>query len=394
MYRNALLLTINQIPADVDARVMLTFLELYQTLLGFVFFKLYADAGLVYPPPLDAKKDDDAAGINAFALEEQKSTVKDMPKAKAVEVGGKKISTKDVKQAIKSVTTADEPETPTPMETESGDTMADEDFVVQPSKADQDQAAALPTLHSISHLPQSNVQTLFSSCVFWLSRETSRPIFEFIVRSFGGRIGWPTSSGRGSPYDENEPSITHVIIDRPLVEHTNETPEARNLRLQRKYVQPQWVVDSINAGKLLLEEPYAQGATLPPHLSPFATYDSGYDPTAEVEDAEMSDSEEEDAIDVDETDPSTAAKIKEAITVAVQEDNDAALHAAELVAEAAGMDFDEFDKQAAKSAKKTKTAKGPTPVEDNPNKMLMSNKQRKLYERMKHSQKKSATEVS
>jgi hypothetical protein len=44
-----------QIPSDVDVRVMLTFLELYQTLLGFVFFKLYTDAGPVYPPPLRTK---------------------------------------------------------------------------------------------------------------------------------------------------------------------------------------------------------------------------------------------------------------------------------------------------------------------------------------------------
>ncbi|KAH9025083.1 Pescadillo N-terminus-domain-containing protein [Lactarius hengduanensis] len=42
-------LTRTQIPSDVDVRVMLTFLELYQTLLGFVFFKLYTDIGLVYP---------------------------------------------------------------------------------------------------------------------------------------------------------------------------------------------------------------------------------------------------------------------------------------------------------------------------------------------------------
>ena len=49
---------------------MLTFLELYQTLLGFVFFKLYTDIGLVYPPPLDLNKQDSAAGIGAFTLEE------------------------------------------------------------------------------------------------------------------------------------------------------------------------------------------------------------------------------------------------------------------------------------------------------------------------------------
>ena len=57
-----------QIPADVDVRVMLTFLELYQTLLSFVFFKLYTDVGLVYPPPLDRKKDEGGAGIDAIHI--------------------------------------------------------------------------------------------------------------------------------------------------------------------------------------------------------------------------------------------------------------------------------------------------------------------------------------
>lgn len=43
------------LPSDVDFRVMLTFLEFYKTLVGFVNFKLYHDLGLRYPPLLDAK---------------------------------------------------------------------------------------------------------------------------------------------------------------------------------------------------------------------------------------------------------------------------------------------------------------------------------------------------
>lgn len=41
------------LPSDVDYRVMLTFLEFYKTLVGFVNFKLYHDLGLRYPPLLD-----------------------------------------------------------------------------------------------------------------------------------------------------------------------------------------------------------------------------------------------------------------------------------------------------------------------------------------------------
>jgi hypothetical protein len=39
-----------QNPADVDFKVMATFLEFYTTLLGFINFKLYSELGLIYPP--------------------------------------------------------------------------------------------------------------------------------------------------------------------------------------------------------------------------------------------------------------------------------------------------------------------------------------------------------
>ena len=65
---------------------MLTFLELYQTLLGFVFFKLYTDAGLTYPPPLDDKKDEGGAGVDAFILQETSHVSVPLPSRKVKEV--------------------------------------------------------------------------------------------------------------------------------------------------------------------------------------------------------------------------------------------------------------------------------------------------------------------
>lgn len=38
------------LPNDVDYRVMLTFLEFYQTMLRFVHFRLYHMLGATYPP--------------------------------------------------------------------------------------------------------------------------------------------------------------------------------------------------------------------------------------------------------------------------------------------------------------------------------------------------------
>lgn len=399
-----------QIPPDVDVRVMLTFLELYQTLLGFVLFKLYADAGLQYPPPLDDKKDESGAGVGAFNLENtSQKTVAQVPKARAVEVGGKKVSGKDVRQTIKSIT-ADTSASVTEADRTTADEdlhpgVADEDFVMQPSKSDANQTANMPTLQTLSSLPQATPNNLFSSCTFWLSRETSRPIFEFIVRAFGGRIGWPATSGSGSPYDETDDSITHVIVDRPPLAQLNETDEERSRRLRRKYIQPQWIVDSVNAGRVLLEDLYTQGKTLPPHLSPFATTNGAYDPIAGAEDTEMAEVEselddeasEEHASDddADHTVDTRADKAALAVAATAAVEDPAELRAAELAAEAAGVDFGAFEKAVAKSRRKSEKTAAPV-VEDtgeNMNKMLMSNKQRKLYERMKYSQKKAATEV-
>ena len=39
-----------QPPSDVDFKVMLTFLEFYTTMIGFVNFKLYNMLNLHYPP--------------------------------------------------------------------------------------------------------------------------------------------------------------------------------------------------------------------------------------------------------------------------------------------------------------------------------------------------------
>eukprot|EP01026_Neomeris_dumetosa_P001856 TRINITY_DN10481_c0_g1_i5.p1 TRINITY_DN10481_c0_g1~~TRINITY_DN10481_c0_g1_i5.p1 ORF type:complete len:700 (-),score=123.62 TRINITY_DN10481_c0_g1_i5:388-2466(-) len=54
------------LPVDVDYRVMLTFLEFYQTLLQFVLFKLYSTLQLSYPPILDRKLYKAAEGLAAL----------------------------------------------------------------------------------------------------------------------------------------------------------------------------------------------------------------------------------------------------------------------------------------------------------------------------------------
>ncbi|KAG1881843.1 Pescadillo N-terminus-domain-containing protein [Suillus tomentosus] len=390
------------IPSDVDVRVMLTFLELYQTLLGFVFFKLYTDAGLVYPPPLDSGRDESGAGVGAFNLRPVN------PATGGPTSDTPKVSSKEVRQTIKSITAESSSVPPNDVDidridrTDSFHDAAEEEFVPQASKSDLDVPSSLPTLLSLSSLPKPSSTNIFAPYTFWLSRESSRSIFEFLIRSFGGRIGWPVSSGGGSPLTEDDEAITHVIIDRPTAK--GDTAQEQERRRRRKYVQPQWVVDCINAGKILLEDLYAQGKTLPPHLSPFGERDGAYDPTIglanvensliEVDDAELS----EDSQEVEDVEMGSElegdVKSMAALAVATADDPEA-LRAAELAAEAAGVDFGTFEKEVQKKQKQQKH-KGDAVVngggEEDMNKILMSKRKRQLYERMKYGEKKRATE--
>lgn len=447
----------HQIPADVDVRVMLTFLELYQTLLGFVFFKIYTDEGWAYPPPLDISKDDQGAGIGALSVVE-----KGLAKQTTVPNTVSTVSGKDVRAAIKAISsstdTAPTSAAAAPMDVDSAE--QDEDFVPQPSKSDPNAPTTnLPTYQSLS--TSTNVATsstskpLFHGLTFWLSRETPRALLEFVIRAFGGRVGWDErAGGMGSMFPpgmgEDWAEVTHVIIDRPVIAGAGPAPAEPNETVKgkgtRKYIQPQWVVDCINAGTVLSEDRYERGKVLPPHLSPFGEAKGAYQPLLDastgnaiagsaVQDTVMGDAEnsssdeeeeiiegeelpdeEEDESAVEEDDEEEAQrKQKEAKRAAKAlrrvAKGDMALRAAELEAEAAGVEYGDFE-AAVKKAKKSKstsmlveednvaemdtTTSGANvdSAEKDMNKMMMSNKQRKLYEKMKYSERKREAEVN
>ncbi|KAG8947335.1 mRNA-binding ribosome synthesis protein nop7, partial [Tulasnella sp. 408] len=463
-----------KIPMDVDFRVMRSFLEFYKTLLGFVFYKLYADVGLVYPPPLDLKKDAMGGGVDAYRLQPvggpsasmDVDAKADGKKKKKVDLGdGKVLTSKQVQKTIASMEVEEEEE-------QDGDEAAEgnakdvaeplavakavsttaasgplddalpstEEFIPQPSKTSTTDASSssanLITLHALANLPASTSKStkLFEPYVFFISRESPRHVLEFVIKSFGGVVGWPITCGSGSPIEnEDDERVTHVVIDRPLPDPMGEVDRER--RRRRKYVQPQWVVDCVNAGRILLEDAYAQGKTLPPHLSPFnAEGEGAYDPLAPVpgmekalaelaeemeeededeEDEEVEDSEEEEGEDVSMAPPQPEEKSKKrhrrgkkAATAALQVSNptDAdAVRKAELEAERLGIEPAEFDKVLEKAAATNQkkqaaadedesdgeeaapkeTAPGGGASEENMAKMLLSSKKRKLYNLMK-----------
>lgn len=305
---------------DVDFRIMATFVEFYTTLLGFVNFRLYSTIGLVYPPKFDLKSEEQGAELGAFKLEgkdqdneeEEQEQLPDAAANEKAQAEADRLLALPETEESGSLQTADgeEKATETALDQfESVDPNADK--LLQPSiTADVESAAKL-----------------FESFTFFLSRETPRHPLEFILKAFGcKRVGWQSLDGEAGSYcNEDDPRITHQIVDRPDIplpsppqtddedgfdDGVDDSAAIRkaNERVPgRIYIQPQWVWDSINAGQLQRPDLYAPGATLPPHLSPWVKPRQGeYDPTkplaeqeteaeaaAAEEDSEEDDDEEE-----------------------------------------------------------------------------------------------------
>ncbi|KAK3693490.1 Pescadillo N-terminus-domain-containing protein [Podospora appendiculata] len=284
-----------RIVGDIDFRIMGTFVEFYMTLLGFVNYRLYTGIGLKYPPKFDQTKDDMAAELGAFAIEGvNMATDEDATKAITNGEATTKAHGVDPKvQAAVDKIVRQLKQDDSDKADEAAAEVDDED------KIDDSIDKFEPVAPGGDILPQpssgsSDPAELFSNFTFYLSRETPRQPLEFILRAFGcKRIGWDNVLGEGSfTTDESDPSITHQIVDRPVVQpvvdpeddgednQTSQKLTANQRYPGRTYVQPQWVWDSVNDEELKSPELYAPGASLPPHLSPFVQTKQGqYDPT-------------------------------------------------------------------------------------------------------------------
>ena len=305
-----------RVTGDVDFRIMGTFVEFYQTLLGFVNFRLYTSIGLVYPPKFDKTRDDQGAELGAFSLEGNGIGAIEQPKP--VSNGASKPDPKLQAEIDKLMLHLNVPE----KEPATSQTLADEDDEEEQPTDTIDKFE--PVAPGGDILPQpsyssTDPSTLFSNFTFFLSRETPRQPLEFILRAFGcKRIGWDAVLGDGAfTHNELDTSITHQIVDRPPIQVDEENEEevednqtAQRLRPGsrvpgRIYVQPQWIWDSINDEELKRPDLYAPGAQLPPHLSPFVQKVRGqYDPSAPLNEQERegeeleADSDEDDEADV------------------------------------------------------------------------------------------------
>lgn len=153
-------------PQDVDYKVMLTFLEFYETLMKFVNFKLFSNIDLKYPP----------FEIDSSYLEEQQY-----------------FSYKQYKlEKIKK----------------------NDQIQIQESKKYAISQQFEETSEEVKKmLNQENFEgkNLFQGFKFFLNREVPRTSLEFVILSFGGEVYWEDD---GSSIQEDSAQITHFITDR------------------------------------------------------------------------------------------------------------------------------------------------------------------------------------
>ncbi|KAJ6161426.1 hypothetical protein N7470_004822 [Penicillium chermesinum] len=255
---------VQRVNGDVDYRIMATFVDFYTTLLGFVNFRLYTSI--------------------AFTLEGR--TVGEQPKALEPSKQTNGHSNNEVSKEVQ----------------------ARVDEVIKPPPQ-------RPTPSPQPDLSGNEAGALFAPFVFYISREAPKAPLEFILRAFGcRRIGWDVVLGGGAfTHDETDPRITHQIVDRPQLPESSlpaipaasDAPQKVKAGTRipgRTYVQPQWVWDCINEGKLLRADLYGPGATLPPSLESLEEEGEA----EEAEDASDSDEEMEDEEPVEEKPTVTA----------------------------------------------------------------------------------------
>eukprot|EP00578_Thalassiosira_sp_NH16_P004652 CAMPEP_0181130986 /NCGR_PEP_ID=MMETSP1071-20121207/30168_1 /TAXON_ID=35127 /ORGANISM="Thalassiosira sp., Strain NH16" /LENGTH=733 /DNA_ID=CAMNT_0023217117 /DNA_START=65 /DNA_END=2266 /DNA_ORIENTATION=- len=313
------------VPEGVDFRVMLTFFEFYETLLGFVLYKLYGELGVRYPLPTVATTDSNgsdgssniissatlhptlggkassllAANLSALqmalneaskgnsAADAVKDAVgKEEKSAEATNQEDKKVTKANKKKQKKLMQSIDEALEGVKEDDDSDVSDNDDDM----DQDDEEQAPiAAPLREALEAIDDNTDQNdegviqiitdpeaqkrhqLFHNLTFFLSREVPRGYLELIILSYGGRVGW---EGQDSPVAMNDSTVTHHVIDRPKL-----LPSYAKLPKSREYVQPQWILDCANFNFVLPITKYAVGSELPPHLSPWVDdKEEGYVP--------------------------------------------------------------------------------------------------------------------
>lgn len=168
---------------------MLTFLEFYKTLTGFVNFKLYHDLGLRYPPLLDSNLEK--------AANELYGLMKGLASAPPPD---------STPAALPDAEMADQEDDPRAAESQ----LRLASLHSRLSAIDKEQESPVP--EPAKELVDDDMEMLFKEFRFFLAREVPREALLFVIRSFGGAVSW---DGEGAPFPEGDEPITHHIVERP-----------------------------------------------------------------------------------------------------------------------------------------------------------------------------------
>jgi len=219
-----------ELPPEVDFRVMLTFLEFYRAMVKFVNFRLYADLGLSYPPKRNTLRDSGSAEVAALEVE-----MREAGRAREAAAEQNEQADAEISAAVA------------------------QDFGAESQEALEMQRRVAE---------QSRMKSTFRGLRVFVNREVPlKPVYFVLLCGGVAEVGWERgasaggSAGAGSAFSVGGKNITHQLVDRP--------PAGVETRKGREYIQPQWVFDSFNVGSQLPVALYAPGRAPPPHLSPF-----------------------------------------------------------------------------------------------------------------------------
>lgn len=326
------------IPEGVDFRVMLTFFEFYETLLGFVLYKLYGELGVRYPLPIvaaaavrngtkvdsgqsvnssnssavtlhptlggratsvlaanltalqmalhDASKDNSAADAVRNAVSQNKLAADSALLDKGrLETSMTKASRKKQKKLMQSI---DEALAGVDRDDESDDDNEDEEMIDE--EDDEQVPIAAPLREALEAIDDSALSTEEDGNVNIITDPEARKrhrLFHNLTFFLSREVprgyleliilsygGKVGWEGQDTPVAIDDASITHHIVDRPQL-----LPGYTKLPKSREFVQPQWILDCANFNFILPINKYGVGVALPPHLSPWVDdKEEGYVP--------------------------------------------------------------------------------------------------------------------
>lgn len=171
--------------AEVDFKVMSTFVEFYTVMLGFVNFRLYHSLNLYYPPKFTAlqQSGDEKSLVDEDIFVAERVAALNLPLSK------------------------------------TSNELVEEDFELDKFNADGSEANEERQEEIRKEMEKiKTLKNLFKGFKFYLNREVPREPLVFVIRCFGGEVSWDKTLFVGSTFDEDDESITHQIVDRPSMD--------------------------------------------------------------------------------------------------------------------------------------------------------------------------------